>query len=188
MRFQLLSMFSRALSPNKSEMTSLKSSELSASLPAPLPELSNNHDLITQMTKQLTIDEGEVLHAYQDHLGYLTIGVGRLIDKRKGGGITKEEAAYLLQNDINTRIDALQTKIPWVKELAQARQGVLVNMSFQLGVDGLLKFTRTLAYIQAGDYAAAADNMLKSKWAAQTPLRAERMAKQMRTGKWQFGY
>jgi lysozyme len=139
------------------------------------------------MTKQLTIDEGEVLHAYQDHLGYLTIGVGRLIDKRKGGGITKEEAAYLLQNDINTRIDALQTKIPWIKELDQARQGVLVNMSFQLGVDGLLKFTRTLAYIAAGDYAAAADNMLKSKWATQTPARAERMAKQMRTGEWQFG-
>jgi len=187
MRFQLLSMFSRALSQSKSEMTSLKSSESSASLPAPLLELSSNQDLIAQMTKQLTIDEGEVLHAYQDHLGYLTIGVGRLIDKRKGGGITKKESAYLLQNDINTRIDALQTKIPWIKELSQARQGVLLNMSYQLGVDGLLKFTRTLAYIQTGDYAAAAENMLKSKWATQTPARAKRMAAQMRTNEWQFG-
>ena len=44
-------------------------------------------------------EEGLVLHAYEDHLGYLTIGYGRLIDKRRGGGISKAEAEYLLLND-----------------------------------------------------------------------------------------
>ena len=46
------------------------------------------------LIRSLRGEEGEVLTEYKDHLGYSTIGVGRLIDKRKGGGITKEESAY----------------------------------------------------------------------------------------------
>lgn len=61
-----------------------------------------------ELTKQLRRDEGEVLSAYQDHLGYWTIGVGRLIDKRKGGGLTSEESDYLLGNDIDKRDKELQ--------------------------------------------------------------------------------
>ncbi len=48
--------------------------------------------LAQSITQQLRRDEGEVLHAYQDSLGYWTIGIGVLIDKRKGGGITKAES------------------------------------------------------------------------------------------------
>ncbi|MNL28639.1 hypothetical protein D3C87_1502920 [compost metagenome] len=58
-------------------------------------------------------------------------------------------------------------------------------MPFQLGVDGLLGFKSTLALIEEGKYTFAADNMLKSKWAEQTPARAKRLAVQMRTGIWQ---
>jgi lysozyme len=35
------------------------------------------------LAEMLTRDEGRVRHAYQDHLGFWTIGVGRLIDQRK---------------------------------------------------------------------------------------------------------
>lgn len=126
-----------------------------------------------------------MLHAYEDHLGYLTIGVGRLIDKRKGGGISQDESNYLLQNDISTRAAALRTKLPWFDKLDGARKAVLLNMSFQMGIAGLMKFKNTLAKVEAGDYEGAADNMLKSKWARQTPNRANRMAEQMRAGQWQ---
>lgn len=139
----------------------------------------------TELTKQLRRDEDEVLHAYQDHLGYWTIGVGRLIDKRKGGGLTCEESAYLLNNDIDKRVAELRSRLPWTKKLDDVRFGALVNMSFQLGVDGLLGFKNTLALIEEGRYTFAADNMLKSKWAEQTPARAKRLAVQMRTGVWQ---
>lgn len=47
--------------------------------------------------RTLETDEGRVPHAYQDHLGYWTIGVGHLIDKRKGGGLTPDEVDYLLE-------------------------------------------------------------------------------------------
>lgn len=138
-----------------------------------------------QLTKQLRRDEGEVLHAYQDHLGYWTLGIGRLIDKRKGGGISEEEAAYLLANDIDKYTKELTEKLPWVNNLDEARKGVLVNMTFNLGLSGLLGFKNTLAKIQAGDWEGAAENMLLSKWASQVGDRAKRLAKQMKTGEWQ---
>lgn len=136
--------------------------------------------------RSLRGEEGEVLHEYKDHLGYSTIGIGRLIDERKGGGITSDEAAYLLNNDVTKVIVQLDKRLPWWNTLDEARKGVLVNMAFQMGIDGLLGFKNTLAMIQRGEYDKAATGMLNSLWAKQTPERAKRMATQMRTGVWQF--
>lgn len=141
--------------------------------------------MVTDLKSQLVRDEGEVLHAYKDSLGYLTIGVGRLIDKAKGGGITKEESDYLLSNDIKRKVPAVIKALPWVMSLNEARRGVLFNMAFQLGLDGLLAFKNTLRYIKDGDYNQAAANMKMSKWHSQTPGRCERLMKQMITGEWQ---
>ena len=138
-----------------------------------------------ELIQQLRRDEGEVLHAYADSLGYTTIGIGRLIDKRKGGGITPEEAAYLLNNDVDKRQDELLRRAPWMALLDQARFGVMLNMAFQLGVDGLLGFKSTLEMVRTGDYAGAAAGMLHSRWANQTPERAKRLSVQMETGAWQ---
>lgn len=141
----------------------------------------------TELTRQLRGDEGVKEKAYQDHLGFWTIGVGRLIDARKtGSGLRPHEIDYLLRNDIDDRIEALTRRIPWFQDLDDARKGVLLNMSFQLGVDGLLGFKNTLRMVEAGDYAGAARGMLQSLWARQTPARANRMSEQMRTGQWQY--
>lgn len=136
--------------------------------------------------KQLREEEGEVLHAYQDHMGFWTIGVGRLIDKRKGGGLTKEESAYLLANDIAKVEMELDSRLSWWRTLNDARQSVLLGMAFQMGIGGLLGFKNTLKMIQAGDWQGAANGMLNSLWAKQTPSRARRMSDQMRTGEWQW--
>lgn len=138
------------------------------------------------LIKQLRDEEGEVLSAYQDHLGFWTIGVGRLIDKRKGGGITAEESAYLLGNDIAKVNAQLDAKIPWWRKLDEARQAVIQGMAFQMGIDGLLGFKNTLKMVESGDYEGAGKGMLNSLWAKQTPARAKRMSEQMRTGEWQW--
>lgn len=131
---------------------------------------------------ELRRDEGVVPHAYQDHLGYWTIGVGRLIDKRKGGRLTDEEVDYLLANDIARFAAELDEKLPWWRALDAVRQRVIQNMAFNLGVDGLLAFKNTLAAVKAGEWERAADGMLASKWARQVGNRALRLAKMMRTG------
>jgi lysozyme len=142
--------------------------------------------MTAELTRQLRGDEGEKLYAYQDSLSYLTIGVGRLIDQRKGGGISKEESAYLLANDIAAKTAELIKSLPWLYLLDPVRQGALVNMAFQLGVAGLLGFRNSLELMRTGQYREAADNFLKSKWANQTPNRARRITDQIRTGVWVY--
>jgi len=183
---QLLSLLSRLKLPELSTKESSKPLGLSASSPAQSQGLSSS-EMLTKGVEQIKRHEGLVLHAYQDSLGLTTIGYGRLIDKRKGGGISQQEAEYLLQNDINGVIQALERQISFWNSLNEPRKAVLMNMAFQMGVGGLMKFKRTLAMIEAGEYAQAADNMLTSLWAKQTPRRAKEMANQMRTGKWQSG-
>lgn len=135
--------------------------------------------------EQLIREEGEVLHAYQDHLGYLTIGVGILIDKRKGGGITKEESRFLLLNRVKGVVEDIRKHLPWFDSIGnEPRKAVLIGMAFQMGLNGLLGFKNTLEMIRVGDYDKAAVGMLNSLWARQTPARAKRMAKQMETGEW----
>lgn len=141
--------------------------------------------MIEQLTAQLRRDEGTKAAAYQDHLGFWTIGVGRLIDSRKpGAGLRPDEIDYLLKNDIADRVTALTKALPWFSALDEARRGVLINMAFQLGTAGLLGFKSTLALVAAGKYTEASEQMMKSKWAEQTPGRAKRLSEQMKTGEW----
>jgi lysozyme len=183
----LSSILSLLKSADKSQTPSSKESESSASSPVQSQGSSNKVSWIAKATDQIKEDEGLVLHVYDDSLGYSTIGYGRLVDRRKGGGISEDEALYLLKNDVNARLVVLENTIDFFARLDDARKAVLLNMSFQLGIAGLLKFKSTLSYIESGDYENASANMLKSLWARQTPNRANRLAEQMRTGTWQYG-
>ena len=128
----------------------------------------------------LKSDEGIVLHEYKDHLGYSTIGIGRLIDERRGGGITLEEAEYLLENDISKVYDQLDDRFWWFRNMPAQVKRALINMGFQLGVNGLANFKKMIAMLNAGNYQAAADEALDSRWAVQTPQRAQRVTELMR--------
>jgi lysozyme len=140
-----------------------------------------------ELTRQLVGDEGKRACVYKDHLGFDTIAVGRLVDSRKpGAGLRDDEIRYLLNNDIDDRIEALTRALPWFQNLDDARKGVLLNMAFQLGTAGLLGFKTTLGMVERGEYEEAALQMLESKWATQTPERAKRLAQQMRSGQWVY--
>jgi lysozyme len=49
-------------------------------------------------------------------------------------------------------------------------------MAYQLGPSGVVAFKKMLAALEAGDRIAAAEAALDSKWATQTPNRAQRVA------------
>lgn len=88
----------------------------------------------------------------------------------------------LLDNDIlSCEAELLKEHLPVVYAgLNDTRKAVLVNMCFNLGISGLLGFKNTLAFIGAGDFERAANNMLASKWAKQVGLRAIELSEQMR--------
>jgi len=127
--------------------------------------------------EQLKRHEGCVLHAYEDHLGYTTIGYGRLIDERRGGGISQAEAEALLSNDIARVVGLIESEIDNLHTLPERVQHALINMGFQLGVTGLMAFTKMLAALKANDWELAAEEALNSRWAEQTPRRAHEIAK-----------
>jgi lysozyme len=148
-----------------------------------------------KLIAELRRDEGEVLKVYADHLGWLTVGVGHLVDARKGANpapfgvplrigdtITAAQSETLLQADIAAKEAELDKAIPWWRKLTDARQRVLLNMAFNLGTKGLLGFETTLRLIQAGSYLAASRAMLQSAWASQVKGRATRLSEMMAAG------
>jgi lysozyme len=131
---------------------------------------------------QLKRDEGLRLTPYKDSVGKTTIGYGRNLDDV---GITTEEASALLLNDIERATNDLSKQLPWIASMDSARQGVLLNMAFNMGIHALLGFKNFLALAEAMSYTDASDEMLNSKWAEQVGARAHRLSLQMRSGEWQ---
>lgn len=132
----------------------------------------------------ITEEEGRRRHAYLDSEGYLTIGVGCLVDARKGGGLCDEAIDVQLQHDID-RARKVAAALDGFGLCNEARQAVLISMCFQLGsLSGWPKFRLALA---SGDFVLAAHEGLDSRWAYQTPRRARRQMAILRTGEWQDG-
>lgn len=140
------------------------------------------------LAQELERDEGFVKHAYQDSLGYWTIGIGRLIDRRMGGGVSRDEALYLKRNDIARFKGELDKAAPWWRQLDAVRQRAVLNMTFNLGsgwiTPGHAKaWPNTVALLRAGKYPEAANAIRANRiWVGQVGDRALRIAKQIETG------
>ena len=136
--------------------------------------------LLQKVKEQLLRHEGLKLKPYRCPAGKLTIGVGRNLDDN---GISQKEAFVLLENDILRCESQLLDHIPIAySDLNETRKSVLLNMCFNLGISGLLEFKNTLAFIGAGDFERAANNMLASRWAKQVGRRAIELSELMRKG------
>lgn len=133
-----------------------------------------------QLIEDLKRDEGFRAHAYQDSEGYWTIGYGRLIDAKQGGGISIAEAEFLMANDIERFGAEVDRTFPWWREMPDDAQRAFANMAFNLGITRLGKFKKMLAALQSGDFLRAGDEAEDSKWAGQVGPRAERIAELFR--------
>jgi len=132
-----------------------------------------------KLAAQLTVDEGRKPRIYVDTVGKITGGVGRNLTDR---AFSEDEIDLMLKNDIAMVAKQLDQKMPWWRQMNDARQNVLANMCFNMGINALVGFVNTLAAMKAGQYDVAAKGMLASKWASQVGDRAIRLAKVMRTG------
>lgn len=120
-----------------------------------------------KLVKQLRKHEGERLHAYLCPAGKLTIGIGRNIDPSGGKGITKDESALLLMNDIaecTTDLQNLFGSNIW-NWMSENRKIALIDMRFCLGPNRFRGFRRMIAAIHKGDWADAGREAMDSKWA-----------------------
>lgn len=123
--------------------------------------------------------EGLMLKPYKCPAGKLTIGVGRNLEDR---GITKEEALFLLQNDILACRKECYASFTWYGEMDEIRQGVILEMCFNLGISRLKGFKKMLKACELKNYTLASQEMLTSLWARQVGQRAKTLAKIMEKG------
>lgn len=138
--------------------------------------------MIKDVVADLKADEGFVPHVYDDHLGYATLGYGFLVDKEKGGRIPAEVAEFWLLYEVEHRWGDLLDRLPWLEGQPEEVQRALLNMAYQMGINGVCNFRRMLAALKAGRRAEAAMEALNSTWARQTPGRARRVAGRIRGG------
>lgn len=150
--------------------------------------------MIDQLCAEIEAEEGRVLKVYKCPAGKNTIGVGRNLDDvgmsgteidmaghslaeiLNGAAIPDACADLMLNNDIERAMAQLDKTLPWWVIKSKSTRRAMVNMVFQMGMSGFLKFNRMLACLQAGDYEGAKKHGLESKWAREdSPARAKRI-------------
>lgn len=114
---------------------------------------------------------------YSDTRGNLTIGFGTNLEE----GITREQAEGLLTCALNNNLKALNS-LAWFAALDPVRQDVIENMTYNMGLEGVLEFQHMIEAIEAKDWAEAARQMVWSEWATQVRGRAWKLADLMESG------
>ena len=145
----------------------------------------------------LNYEEGFSAKPYYCSAGYPTIGIGQRIGP-KGAPlklyeftVSKSLAAIWLAEKIKETLDDMDNYAnirAAMDACNEPRKAILISMAYQMGAEGLSKFTNTLRSVAKQDWHAAQAGMLASKWAKQTPNRANRHATQMLTGVWDQEY
>ena len=145
----------------------------------------------------LNCEEGYSETPYYCSAGYPTIGIGQRIGP-KGAPlklyeftVSKALAAVWLADKVKETMadmDKYQNIKAAMSACNKPRQAVLISMAYQMGADGLSRFTNTLKSVADARWHDAQSGMLASKWARQTPNRANRHAIQMLTGVWHPEY
>ena len=137
-----------------------------------------------KLIKMLKKHEGVESHAYKCSENKITIGVGRNVDKSGGLGLSEDEVDYLLQNDIDRVSRELDSEYEWFAGLDDVRQDAMIDISFNLGQTRLRAFKNALAAMSKGDWRAAADEFMDSRWSAQVGNRAKELTNMIRTGEY----
>ena len=132
--------------------------------------------MLAEAKQMLIKHEGIRVHPYKCSEDKLTIGIGRNLE---ANGISEEEAMYLLDNDIDRVIKNLDKIFPAWKVMPSKARLVCIDMCFQMGITGFMNFRRTRALMEMGCWLEASEELLRSKYAVQTPNRAAYNSRQL---------
>lgn len=123
------------------------------------------------------LEEGFRSKPYRDTRGFLTVGYGLNLDS----GISRRVAVAALTEQLSELHETLLT-YSWYATLDVVRQGVCLDMAFNLGLHGLMAFAHMIAAIERGDWAQAKVELLNSKAARELPSRYAELARLLLTG------
>ena len=140
----------------------------------------------SQIEYQLKQEEGCVPIMYKDTVGFNTCGIGHNCDAspllpiigrklKPGEQLTPEEINRIFEHDLLLVLDQLHENVDFFPTLDMYTQYVLISMTWNLGIKGLLKFAIFLTAVKKGQTQKALAEMKNSKWAKQVPNRVKRL-------------
>lgn len=130
----------------------------------------------SSVVDQIKLDEGFRPTAYRDNRHW-SVGYGTNLSY-----ITEAEASLLLNHRLAIRLTQLQAH-SWFNKQSSTRKSALLQLTYQLGYNGILKFKKMIWHLKRGYYTSAAKELKASRWFKQSGLRAKRLVQQMRTNK-----
>jgi lysozyme len=138
---------------------------------------------LEKLKERIKIHEGFCDTVYKDTLGKRTIGYGHLCtDNEEWIDGKPYDIQYLndvFEGDFNEAVRQTEQLIGNLVLQKEANE-IIIEMVFQLGMSGVSKFKKMWAALKDQNYNEAANQMLDSKWAKQTPNRAQDLAEIMR--------
>tara|TARA_Y100001963_G_scaffold136333_1_gene198887 strand:+ start:209 stop:646 length:438 start_codon:yes stop_codon:yes gene_type:complete len=142
-----------------------------------------NMDRLLESVKK---HEGYRNKVYLDTLGKRTVGVGHLCVEDFWEDDKEYEEKFLmtiLEHDLSDAIKGANDLMAenGCMDMNEKAHEIIIEMVFQLGKTGVSKFKNMWKALSGLQYSAAADQMLDSRWAKQTPNRANGMADIMRS-------
>ena len=132
---------------------------------------------MSNLIEQIKESEGFRPTVYQCTEGYDTIGYGFAI---KDLVLGEDICEIILERKIAELKIRIQQKLPFYDDMPEKAQDVIVEMCYQMGINGFSKFKKTIDHLMRKDYKAASVEMLDSRWAKQTPNRAKKLSNQMK--------
>ena len=129
------------------------------------------------LLKQIKKHEGFRSTVYQCTEGYDTIGYGFAIKDLK---LDEDIAELILVRKLADLVARIKQTFPWTKDAPEEIQDVVVDMCYQLGVNGFSKFKKTIYLLETEQYEEASVEMLDSLWYKQTPNRAKELSEEVR--------
>lgn len=131
--------------------------------------------------------EGFRSEVYKDSLGLETIGYGFLLaaldptdldeaEVIKTRTVSPVAAERILRKKLVRLADKLHEQFDWFDKMPERVQDVILEMCYQLGFGGFMKFQKTMNAMKNRRFKEAKKFMLQSRWAEQTPERASELA------------
>ena len=93
--------------------------------------------------------------------------------------MSEEVATKILEAKVSKLIKSVDEVYSWVDNIPEVVKIGIYDMIYQLGIKGFGSFVNTQKYLKALDYPKAIENIKNSKWAKQTPRRANNLIKRL---------
>ena len=132
------------------------------------------------LKERIKSNEGFSSKPYKDQLGYLTIGYGHLILPNENillkKQIHKKELEEIFEKDFKKALSNFNNTFKSFT-LKEKESELLIEMIFQLGIKGCLKFKNLIKNIKKGNKYLVCFDMMDSLWYKQTPNRVKNLIK-----------